>query len=318
MNDTPNDTPNDRQSDRQSDGLHDGFRARPSRRGVLAGLAAGLGAGLGLAAASPAAAAGVDTAPSAPSAPSRHAARRLRVATFNIHHGASPADVLDLERVARVIAALRVDVVGLQEVDRHWSERSGLVDQPAWLGRRLRMHHVYGANLDLDPAEPGAPRRQYGTAILSRWPVLSWRNTHLPLFPGHEQRGLLQATLAVRGTRLTAAVTHLQHNDNVEREQQAARIVELLGGDPRRTVLVGDLNARPGAPEIRTLTDALPDPWPRVGDGDGFTYGSVDPTSRIDYVLASRDLRPLAAEVVTLDPEASDHLPVVAELLMPR
>ncbi|MCM3805228.1 endonuclease/exonuclease/phosphatase family protein [Streptomyces sp. DR7-3] len=242
--------------------------------------------------------------------------RSLRVATFNIHHGASPADVLDLERVARVIESMRVDAVGLQEVDRYW-KRSGFVDQPAWLGERLGMHHAFGANLDLDPEEPGRPRRQYGTAVLSRWPIRSWTNTHLPLVPGHEQRGLLRATLGVRGTCADFAVTHLQHNDGQERERQSARIVELLGSAPERTILVGDLNATAETPEIRTLTGALDDVWPLVGTGDGFTYDSVNPHARIDFLLPSRDVRPLTAQVFTADPEASDHLPVVSELLLP-
>ncbi|MBI0295824.1 endonuclease/exonuclease/phosphatase family protein [Streptomyces sp. PRKS01-29] len=242
--------------------------------------------------------------------------RPLRVATFNIHHGASPADVLDLDRVARVIQAMRVDVVGLQEVDRFW-KRSGFIDQPAWLGERLGMHHAFGANLDLDPEEPGRPRRQYGTAVLSRPPIRSWTNTPLPLVPGHEQRGLLQAELDVHGTRVDFAVTHLQHDDSQERERQSARIVELLGSSPERTILVGDLNATFETPEIRTLTDVLDDVWPRAGAGDGFTYDSVNPHARIDFVLPSRDLRPLTAQVCTADPEASDHLPVVTDLLLP-
>ncbi|WJD96141.1 endonuclease/exonuclease/phosphatase family protein [Streptomyces antimycoticus] len=273
----------------------------PGRRRFLA-VAAGLGA---------TAAAGTSGVAAAAPGP-----RRLRVATFNIHHGASPADVLDLERVARVIQDLRVDVVGLQEVDRFW-KRSGFVDQPAWLGERLGMRHAFGANLDLDPEEPGRPRRQYGTAVLSREPIRSWTNTHLPLVPGHEQRGLLRATLEVRGGCVDFAVTHLQHDDTMERERQAARIVELLGSSPERTVLVGDLNATPETPELGILTGALDDVWPRAGSGDGFTYDALDPHARIDFHLASRDLRPLTAQVVTADPEASDHLPVVSDLEMP-
>ncbi|GAA0917030.1 endonuclease/exonuclease/phosphatase family protein [Streptomyces rhizosphaericus] len=273
----------------------------PSRRRFLAAAA-------GLAATAAAGTSGVAAAATGP--------RPLRVATFNIHHGASPADVLDLDRVARVIQAMRVDVVGLQEVDRFW-KRSGFVDQPAWLGERLGMRHAFGANLDLDPEEPGRPRRQYGTAVLSRWPIRSWANTPLPLVPGHEQRGLLRATLDVRGACVDFAVTHLQHNDSQERERQSARIVELLGSSPERTILVGDLNATSETPEIRTLTDVLGDVWPQAGTGDGFTYDSVNPHARIDFLLPSRDLRPLTAQVFTADPEASDHLPVVSELLLP-
>ncbi|MFF5586549.1 endonuclease/exonuclease/phosphatase family protein [Streptomyces hygroscopicus] len=280
----------------------DPLSTAPGRRRFLAA-AVGLAATAATAAGAPGVAAAADP-------------ERLRVATFNIHHGASPADVLDLERVARVIEAMEADVVGLQEVDRYW-RRSGFVDQPGWLGERLGMQHAFGANLDLAPEEPGRPRRQYGTAVLSRRPILSWSNTRLPLFPGHEQRGLLRATLELRGTRVTFAVTHLQHDDNREREQQSARIVELLGSSPERTVLVGDLNAVPEAPEIRTLTGVLDDAWPRVGTGDGFTYDAVTPHARLDYLLASRDIRPLTAQLRTADPAASDHLPVVSDLQVP-
>src|SRR5690606_17836494 len=210
-----------------------------SRRTLLGG--AGLGLGGAFLAAGPASA---DVTTGRPN-------RTLRLATFNIHHGASPDDVLDLERTASVIRAMRVDVVGLQEVDRHWGERSDFVDQAAWLGRRLGFHHAYGANLDEDPPEPGRPRRQYGTAILSRWPILRARNTFLPRFEDHEQRGLLEALIRVRDRRIRFACTHLQHNDERERQAQAEAIVDLLGGaDLQRTVLVGDLNAVPDTPEI--------------------------------------------------------------------
>ncbi|HEY6739964.1 MAG TPA: endonuclease/exonuclease/phosphatase family protein [Actinopolymorphaceae bacterium] len=240
--------------------------------------------------------------------------RHLRALTYNIHHGADSADVLDLERIAALIEDLEVDLVGLQEVDRHWGDRSDNVDQPAWLGERLGMHHVYGANLDLDPVEPGQPRRQYGTAVLSRWPITSWSNTFLPLYPGHEQRGLLRTEIAFWGTTLHFHCTHLQHNDAAERVEQAQRIVELIGSSPCRTLLVGDLNAVPDTPEITALTDVLVDSWAKVGRGDGFTIPVDEPNRRIDYILGSADLRPVRAKVVRDD--ASDHLPYVADYLV--
>jgi endonuclease/exonuclease/phosphatase family metal-dependent hydrolase len=90
----------------------------------------------------------------------RPADRRLTVVTYNIHHGAGVDGVVDLERIAEVLISATADVIALQEVDRHWSSRSGWVDQPVWFAERLDKHMVYGANLDLDPLEPGQPRRQ--------------------------------------------------------------------------------------------------------------------------------------------------------------
>jgi endonuclease/exonuclease/phosphatase family metal-dependent hydrolase len=97
--------------------------------------------------------------------------REIDVATYNIHHAADVNEQLSLERIAAEIDATGAEVAGLQEVDRHWSARSEFVDQAQWLAKRVRMHVVYGANLDLDPPTAGAPRRQYGTAILSEFPI---------------------------------------------------------------------------------------------------------------------------------------------------
>ncbi|GAA2757268.1 endonuclease/exonuclease/phosphatase family protein [Actinopolymorpha rutila] len=242
---------------------------------------------------------------------------RVRVASYNIHHGAGPDNVLDLPDVADEIRGLRADVIGLQEVDRHWGDRSDNLDEAAWLAERLDMHVAYAANLDLDPATPGVERRQYGTAILSRFPIESYTNTLLPKFGDHEQRGLLVADVKVRGVTMRFANTHLQHNDNLERQAQAQRIIELLGEQPTRTFLTGDLNASVGATEIKILTNVFTDSWAAVGVGDGFTYSREDPHNRIDFVMSSPDVRPLHARVAT-DADGSDHLPVVADLAVRR
>jgi endonuclease/exonuclease/phosphatase (EEP) superfamily protein YafD len=79
-------------------------------------------------------------------------------------------------------------------------------------------------------------------------------------------------------------------------------------------MLVGDLNARPDAPEIKTMTAVLDDTWAEVGVGPGYTSGAENPTARIDYLLHSAQLRPTKASVpVSL---ASDHLPVVASYIL--
>jgi endonuclease/exonuclease/phosphatase family metal-dependent hydrolase len=55
--------------------------------------------------------------------------RGLSMMTYNVHHAQRAGDRLDLDRIAEVIRSQEVQVVGLQEVDRHWSERSEFVDQ---------------------------------------------------------------------------------------------------------------------------------------------------------------------------------------------
>jgi endonuclease/exonuclease/phosphatase family metal-dependent hydrolase len=241
--------------------------------------------------------------------------RPLRVATFNIHHGVGLDDVLDLERIAATVESTGVEVVGLQEVDVHFGARSDFVDQANWLADRLGMYVVFGANLNLDPLSAGAPRRQYGTAILSEHRIRESTNTLLPRPEGGEQRGLLEAHIRVRGLPVTVYNTHLQHDSQVERLAQIATIRDIIAGVDESVVVLGDLNATPGSPEIANLTEDLVDSWATAGVCDGFTYDAATPHARIDYVMSSGDVVARTAAVVTAD--ASDHLPVVVDLGLP-
>jgi endonuclease/exonuclease/phosphatase family metal-dependent hydrolase len=248
--------------------------------------------------------------------------RFLSMMTYNIHHAQGADDRLDLDRIAEVIRSQDVQVVGLQEVDRHWSERSEFVDQASYLAEELDMHVVYGANLDLDPLTPGAPRRQYGTAILSRYPIVESENTLLPKLGTSEQRGLLEALIDVPGTRYRFYNTHLQHNSpdaesgQAQRTMQVEAIVDEMREERGPQALVGDLNAEPGTPELQPLYQRLVDIWPAGGIGPGFTFSSTAPTRRIDYVFVTRDTRVEGAYV----PQTigSDHLPVVTDVTLPR
>jgi endonuclease/exonuclease/phosphatase family metal-dependent hydrolase len=246
--------------------------------------------------------------PTAPDGP-------IRVMSYNIRHGQGVDDRLDLARIAAELRDSGADVAGLQEVDRHWSERSDFADQAAELARELAMQVVYGANLDLDPLNPGEPRRQYGNAILSHPPIRRWRNTLLPRTGNREQRGLLEALVTVRRVPVRVFTTHLQHNSQQERIAQIAAVRLVIGMSQEPVVLAGDLNARPGTPEIAAITEDLVDVWARAGVGHGYTYSTEHPRARLDYVLHSNDVMTCTAAVLSTD--GSDHLPVIADLALP-
>ncbi|WP_353649017.1 endonuclease/exonuclease/phosphatase family protein [Nakamurella sp. A5-74] len=237
---------------------------------------------------------------------------KLTVVAYNIHHAVGVDQQLDLERIARVIETQHPDVVQLSEVDKFFGDRSGNLDQAAWLGQRLRMQVAFGRNLDLDPLTPGAPRREFGTAVLSRFPIVSARNTLLPLAPGGEQRGLLQVQVRTPWGPVRILGTHLQHTSTQERLDQVAAIKELTKNCLQPTVLMGDLNAYPDSPEMANLLEKFRDSWPVVGRGAGFTFDSDDPKGRIDYVLTRNLVFPLSARVIAT--QASDHLPVRVDL----
>lgn len=244
----------------------------------------------------------------------RPSQRAVTLVNYNIAHGRGMDDVVDLGRIAGVLEDAGAQVVTLQEVDRHWSERSGYEDQPARLADLLDMHHAYGANLDLPPLIEGYPNRQYGTATLSEHRILQWRNTLLPLPPGEEQRGLLEVLLDVDGRQLWVLNTHLTHVSAEGRAAQVEAILDRVAQLRGPVVLTGDLNAEPGAPELAPLFEVFDDAWDLAGQGQGFTFPTLDPDRRIDYVLVTPGIEVRRAEV--LDTLASDHLPVLVELVV--
>jgi endonuclease/exonuclease/phosphatase family metal-dependent hydrolase len=239
------------------------------------------------------------------------------VLAFNIHAGRGADDVLDLERVARLIRSSGADVVGLQEVDRHYSARSDWADQGTELAHQLDMHLAFGATIDEEPPAPGRPRIQFGNAILSRYPITSSNNTLLHRAPGQEQRGLLKAVVDVEGVDLEVFSTHLADGSATDRVQQATQIQQVIGTPERPTILAGDLNATSEAPEVATLEGFLNDSWTVAGEGPGYTFESTAPRARVDYVFTSEDVRPERSQVIVTDPTASDHLPVAVKLQPP-
>ena len=75
-----------------------------------------------------------------------HVGVRLRVLTYNIHHGEGVDGKLDLKRIAQVITSVDPDLVALQEVDRG-TRRTQEIDQPAELAQLTKMHVVFGGNI---------------------------------------------------------------------------------------------------------------------------------------------------------------------------
>jgi endonuclease/exonuclease/phosphatase family metal-dependent hydrolase len=253
---------------------------------------------------------------SAASAP-KPAAPSVRVMTYNIFGGKDLQRQPSLERVAAFIDSLDVDIIFLQEVDRH-TRRSGGVDQAATLGGLTGRHVVFGRSMDFDGGE-------YGNAILSRWPVRTWRVVPLPApdspepgAPATEPRSLLYVIVEAPGGALHLLNTHLDHRaESLARHAQALELMGWIAASlpPQASVIFGgDLNARPEAPEVRALAALFSDVWAACGSGDGETFRSDVPDRRIDYIMLA-GLHCTAARVP--DTQLSDHRPLMVDVTTP-
>jgi endonuclease/exonuclease/phosphatase family metal-dependent hydrolase len=239
-----------------------------------------------------------------PSLPGCLAPRRLSVLTFNIHGALDGRRRVRLHRIGAEIAATRADVVLLQEVDR-FRARTGYRDEPALLARQLQMSPAFGANVVRPSTAPRHATSQYGTTILSRYPIVAASNTPLPDRRGLEQRGLLEATITLAGQDVHIFDTHLQNTSRSMRVAQMRAVRALIRAVPGPVLLGGDLNNRPGGRVLRIARSFLGDTWPEAGAGPGYTHGQHHPRIRIDYLLHNHWLTPVATQVVT--GAVSDH-----------
>lgn len=218
----------------------------------------------------------------------------MRVVTWNIHGAVGLDGRRSIRRIAEVLAALDADVVGLQEVRDLWP----FPLQSRSLARALGMRAVFQPNIR-------KPRFRFGNLLLTRGEVL--RSAFVPLPGDGEARGLLLADVApADGTALTFGVTHLGLSAEA-RDMQKEAILDAL---PRHApvVLVGDFNERPEA--LGALAHRL-----RLASVAP-SYPATDPSAAIDLVLTTEDLAVEAIQAVPSD--ASDHLPVVADLAPAR
>ena len=219
--------------------------------------------------------------------------------TFNIRHGRGLDGKVNLQRVAEVIKQEHIDIVALNEVDRTFSKRSNFVDQSSWLANELKMDFIFGPALSLKKGD-------YGNAILSRLPIIKHENYIFRLNPlVAEPRAILEAIISIDHSFLSVLTSHFSIHPILHRKQ----LHFFLEYSSYPCILMGDLNRGQNSRSYRKLTGKYHDcsinnPLP--------TYPARGPRSRLDYIFVSKHFNVSQTRVVQSN--ASDHLPVVAEL----
>ncbi len=220
----------------------------------------------------------------------------LRVATYNVR-----AFRDGLDHVAAAVEGLAPDLLLLQES-----------------GSRRRLRRLANATGMQCASDPWAPlRRRVKDAVLVKppWRFVQHRLHRFQSSARFYPRGALIAQAGRAGRRVWAVSVHfgLAPLERLTHARELTDVCSALAGAP--IVIGGDLNAPPGERAQAWLADRYWDAWAEAGVGDGMTFPAHEPSARIDYLFTSGGLRVESAEV-TGGPDASDHLAVVADVVI--
>lgn len=233
----------------------------------------------------------------------------LKVMSYNIHMGIGAANRYELEKIAEVIRDSGADIVGVQEIERFYDERTNFEDQAERLAEMLGMHYAFQKTTWKSPVpESQGNERQFGHAVFSKYPIEAQRG-RIYTAHGTHYRGLLETEIQVNGETLYFYVTHWGLSED-ERLSQAKQTLEWMGQREGHQIIVGDFNAEPESPEIALMLTKFHDAFDSADQA--YTFKSTSPVKRIDYIFGSPTVKFDHAQVLTS--YASDHLPIVAEV----
>lgn len=225
---------------------------------------------------------------------------KLRIMTYNIRNGKGLNGKTDYQRIADVINQYTPDVVAVQEIDS-MTNRSGQTDVLRELSERTLMHRTFAPAISYDGGK-------YGIGILSKEKPASFR--YIPL-PGREENRVI---LITEFNDYVFCSTHFSLTD--EDQMKSLPILKKELQQINKPIFVaGDLNATAQSPLIAELRKN----FILINNPKTNTFPADKPDSCIDYIASYKTpdtLYTIVSQSVINEPEASDHRPVVAEVLL--
>lgn len=248
-----------------------------------------------------------DRAGHAPS-PADYEQPGVLVASYNVHKCVGTDGRFDPERTAHVIREIDADVIALQEADKRFGDRNGLLDLT-----RLQSE----SGLTAVPVSGQVKAHGWhGNVVLFRRG--SVRDVHQIRLPGLEPRGAVIAEIELEAggaIRIVAAHFGLLRRS---RTRQVRAILDIMkDSDDIPTLLMGDLNewrlnGRSALTMFETAFGELPPAVP--------SFPSRLPLLALDRLISNRKeiLSPVLAHDTPLARLASDHLPIKAWVNLAR
>jgi endonuclease/exonuclease/phosphatase family metal-dependent hydrolase len=227
----------------------------------------------------------------------------IRVVSYNIHGGVGRDKHFVPNRIVEVLREIDADIIALQEVE---SRTTGF-DMLEFIAEALSMRAIPGPTLLTADGD-------YGNGVLTHMPIANVRAIDLS-FPNREARGAIDAELqAGRGDNaplLRIIATHLGLHP-VERRTQVKQLLSIFEQErDLPTIFMGDINewSLIGRPLRWLHRHFARTPAPA-------TFPASFPLFALDRIwVHPRDLiQTVFAHATPLSREASDHLPIVANL----
>lgn len=226
----------------------------------------------------------------------------MKVATYNIHKCIGADGRSRPDRTIGVLKEIGAEVVALQEADRRFGSRIGLLDLEL-------LRKETGLRLLVQSDAPDG-HGWHGNALLVARDPISYRRMRIRL-PGVEPRGAIVADLDFGDGPFRIIAAHfglLRHS----RLSQAVALVTAFGRlPPMPTILLGDLNEW-----RRRRRSSLNVFEPLFGEAPPIaSFPSRRPIFPLDRIFGwPRGLvRDLAIHDTPLARRTSDHLPLTAE-----
>ncbi len=232
---------------------------------------------------------------------------QLRFASYNIRKAIGLDRRRDPDRILAVLKEIDADIVALQEADRRFGRRASALPLQA-IYERTPYRPV---RLAMKSGSMG----WHGNALLVRRGIEVTDASPI-LLPTLEPRGAVRVDLLIGSQALRVVGMHLDLSGLRRRHQMRSVLSHVeTCGIPCPTVLMGDLN---NWSESRGCFREIESDWQVLSSGR--SYPSHRPLARLDRIIASGEwnVRATGAHHSALSAKGSDHLPVWAELALPK
>lgn len=240
---------------------------------------------------------------------------KLKIATCNMWGLPWPFSVHKkrrLNRLTEIITKEQLDIVCLQEI---WINRDD-----AFLRGNLSSYHFFSSlDIGYNPS---------GLVVVSRFPLsntlyVPYDNTLFHKeFPS--KKGVLRADVAIGGKAIELLNTHLYYSRSAKQQKNQQRqldaLIEILGTHP--TILLGDFNVHYDKLHLPPHFHMLTDPNLTSIDRNSLyakkRFNAFLPSDHSPDMIFANFPISISRSYTISDPLISDHMPVIAEVVMPR